>query len=164
MGRSTLSHSATFHIHAYALTSASGLAGRQIAAWLCKQVAQAAEWLTSAHATSRFVQLYPGVFKALGFCKKVCKAARGLWNHSPWKISSAVSLFSCLLTKKKKIKQHHCQPCMCWTVEETGCFLHLPALLTKLTDAKEDHVLSCRLGLVDRGREDKWNFRFGLDM
>lgn len=104
MGRSTLSHSATFHIHAYALTSASGLAGRQIAAWLCKQVAQGAEWLTSAHATSRFVQLYPGVFKALGFCKKVCKAARGLWNHSPWKISSAVSLFSCLLTKKKKNK------------------------------------------------------------
>lgn len=152
-GRPTLSQSATFPIPAPALASAWGSAGRQIAAWLAKQVAQAAERLTWAQAAPSFVQTYPGVFKALGFCKpgQVCSAARGLRDQSPWKISSIMSLF--LACWQKKIKHHHCQPRTCWTVEEMGCFLHLPALLTKLTGI-EDRVLSCRLGLVDRARED----------
>lgn len=37
---------------------------------------------------------------------------------------------------------------------DMSCFHHLPAPLTKPTGVREDHVLSCRLELVDRAIED----------
>lgn len=72
----------------------------------------------------------------------------------PQPLKNQLNHVSDFLLADKNIKHHQCQPCTCWTVEEMSCFLHLPALLTPLTDVEEDHVLSFRLRSVDRARED----------
>lgn len=79
LGKSTLSQCALFP------TDSSAWGQAQLLLSLSKLVAQAAERLTLAHVAPRFVQSYPAVSKALGFCKTVCKATRGFWELQPLK-------------------------------------------------------------------------------
>lgn len=75
-----------FSIHTCALTSDSGLCSEAHSFWLI-ETGDTNSRMTVTHVTPHSVQSYPGGVKALWFCKRVCKAAGGLWDYRPSNIA-----------------------------------------------------------------------------
>ena len=125
MGRSTLSQSAAFPIHTYAPTSASGLAGRQMAAPLPKHVAQAAEWLTGT-CRSEICASVSRSFQSSWILQKSLQSCKRPLRPQPLKNQLNHVSVPHLLTKRKKKITTVSHTCVELWKKQVAFFIFLP--------------------------------------
>lgn len=162
VGRSTLSHSATSPYTPTPLLQTQVCAVRLTASGLSKQVVQTADWLwhMPLHTLCNHIQELSRLFD---FAKEFAKLQEAFETAGLQTLLKNISV-SCLLTKlninNNNKKYRHCQPHTCQTWKKHDKFVwwicwvsSCPAII-KLPAVQEDYVPSCRLGLLDRERED----------